>query len=200
MSSEYQTPPSLPIRTCDGVGRVDGDRVVVGMEVAAEVLPRLAAIGRAEDAARAGAVVEQAEGVHDVAVGRVDADDVVVEALRAAVVGDVVAARCAVRQELPRTAVDGLPDLRRLILAVDRPLEARVEHRRVTGRMRDAEREPGAAAGPEGGVGRDAGHELGPVLAAVGRAVDRVAPERGVQHVRVAADRPRCRSRRGARS
>ena len=79
-------------------------------------------------------------------VGRVDLDDVVVEALRTAVVGDVVLAGSAGQQRPAAALVGGLPDpasVVRVARGVD-VVEAGVEHRRLPGRVGQADREAGA--------------------------------------------------------
>ena len=87
--------------------RIHREGVEVRVQVPAEIEPRLTAVRRAEDAARlrAQVVAERAAGVDDVRVRRVDFDDVVVEALRPAVVLDAVrVARPVARQLGPAGA------------------------------------------------------------------------------------------------
>ena len=72
--------------------RIEGEGLEVRVLVVPEVDPGLAAVVRAEHPARADAVVELATRIDDVRVIGCGLDDVVVEALPAAVVLDVVRA------------------------------------------------------------------------------------------------------------
>ena len=113
------------------VVRVEGEGLVVRVLVVAEVPPGQAAVVRAEHSAGTDAVVELTAGVDHVRVVRSGLDDVVVEALAAAVVLDVVRARrrCARRKHRPADPVVlGLEDARRVVPGVVLPVEAGVEN------------------------------------------------------------------------
>ena len=179
----------VPDQHVIGVRRIHRECVEVGMEIPTEVHPRRAAVGRAEDAARlrAEVITERAACVDDVRVGRIDLDDVVVEALRSAVVLDIVGVVRARSSLRPRgTCIGRLEDLADVMAAVRVvPVEPCIEDCRMSvRRVRDRDREPRRGAG-EVRTGREAVHDLRPRLAGIGALVDRVAPERGVEDARV---------------
>src|SRR5206468_12606792 len=116
------TPPHPAVRSDKNfVGvRTEREGVEVGVLPPAQVLPVLAAIVRAVDPTRADAVIELATCVHDIGIGRVDLDDVVVEALAATVVEHAVVGACKAssRQLLPaRRLVVRSPEARWLVVA-----------------------------------------------------------------------------------
>ena len=151
--------------------------------IPAQVLPGLAAVVRAEDAARADVVAEDAGREHDVRVRWIGLDDVVVEALPVAVVEDAFRA-CASRQDVPARAFIIRPPHAGLFVRVAVVvLETEVQDRVVSHRMRQADREAGRRDGVV--AGRQAIHDRVPGLAGIGALVDLVAPEACVQDARV---------------
>ena len=154
------------------------------MLVVPKVLPRLPTIVGAEDPAGADAVVELAGGVDDVRVRRVYLDNVVVEALAAAVVLDLVPGLGVTGELCPARALVGrLEDLGWVVPRRVPPVQARVEGRGLPDGMRDPDRE--ARLIRREVAGRKAGHDRRPRGAGVNALVHRVAPERGVQDARV---------------
>ena len=126
-SSLYQTPPSLPISTCAVLAGLNASAWKSGCWSYPRLIHVCAAVVGAEDAARADAVVELAGGEDDVRVRRIDLDHVVVEALAAAVVLDVVLRRAAGKHRPARGAVRRLEDAARVMPVGVDPVEADVE-------------------------------------------------------------------------
>src|SRR5439155_6424200 len=91
-----------------GLRGVEGQGVEVRVLIPAKVLPGLAAIIRAEDATGADAVVELPARKDHVRIAGVGLDDVVVEALAAAVVLDAIRARTCGKDRPARCQVSGL--------------------------------------------------------------------------------------------
>src|SRR6266508_6057901 len=122
--------------------------MVVGVLLVAEVLPGQAAIIRAVDTARADTVVKLASSKDDILVVRGHLDHIIVEALPAAVVFDVLGAGAA-RQHRPAGAtVGGLEDARGMIPIGICPVETGVQRAATAGRrMREVDREAGCSGG-----------------------------------------------------
>ena len=150
------------------------------MLIPTEVQPRPTAVVRPEDPTRADRVVELAARVDDVGVVRIDLDHVVVGALLGAVVEDRVGT-APVRQDVPLAGRGGpLVDVRLHPVVPEAGVQ---RHRSRRARVRDRNREP-RRLGRVVRVGKT-GHERRPGEAAVGRAIDLVAPEAGVKDLRV---------------
>ena len=167
-----------------GVARVERERVEVRVLIPAEVLPRRSAVVRAEDPTRSDAVVELAGSEDDVRIVGIDLDHVVVEALPTAVVLDGVGARARGCDHPARARIRRFEDTRRVTPCGVGPVEAGVEDGRLEpAGVRDRDRKPRLATGVI--RDREPVHDRRPCRTAVGALVDRVAPERRVDDLRV---------------
>ena len=193
-ASVVRAEPDSAVRTDQHVSevlRVEGECMEVRVLVPTEVQPRLAAVVRAEDAARRRreAVAELAAHEDHVGICRIGFDHVVVEALRAAValdgVVDSLRATGPRRQHRPaRTFVGRLEDVGRMVSRSVPPAEAGVQHGCLVLRMRQGDRET-RLTGSEVRRREPEVRDRRPGRAAVRRLVDRVAPERGVKDLRI---------------